>query len=361
MTAGTVTVVSGATLPMAQITVVGVPGSGVHPGIAAASKAIGPDPSVACSVTFTPCAVPDEVFDTGIDQPARRPGPGVTVAPTGASGEVPRDSAAAGTLNTRLLANEPDGDGPYVADAVRVCGPAESPRSSGSTVVTQGAFSFLGDQPAVDVVAHARDRRARRRDRVALNRAERSSTFAGAKPAGDLMARPGWPVTAPTANWVIVPPEKFATYSEPPDVVMPNGGRRLGSPNCVNAPSVAMRPSVEVPTSVNHSAPSGPAVMPDDSATPAAGNVVIAPPVVIRPIGCSPWLANHSAPSGPAVMPEADATSNPEYIVNVPPVVMRPIRLLSALVNHSAPSGPAVIAGGLFTWAPEKALTTPPC
>jgi hypothetical protein len=67
-----------------------------------------------------------------------------------------------------------------------------------------------------------------------------------------------------------------------------------------------------------------------------------------RPPILLPLLSvNHSAPSGPAVMPYG-----PLLLVGignsviVPAVVIRPILLLFNSVNHSAPSGPAVIIQG---------------
>ena len=70
------------------------------------------------------------------------------------------------------------------------------------------------------------------------------------------------------------------------------------------APAVVMRPILLPLNSVNHSAPSGPAVMPKGS-LPAVGigNSVITPAVVMRPILLALRSVNHSAPSGPAVMP----------------------------------------------------------
>jgi hypothetical protein len=67
-------------------------------------------------------------------------------------------------------------------------------------------------------------------------------------------------------------------------------------------PAVVIRPIL--PPSVNHSAPSGPAVMPWGKLL-AVGiiNSVMTPAVVIRPILLPVFSVNHSAPSGPAVMP----------------------------------------------------------
>src|SRR5436309_135079 len=81
--------------------------------------------------------------------------------------------------------------------------------------------------------------------------------------------------------------------------------------------------------SVNHSAPSGPAVRPRGG--PEAVGIVyseIAPAVLIRPILWALISVNHSAPSGPAVMPPRplDAVGT-AYSVIVGPGVARPILL----------------------------------
>ncbi|MFC7640094.1 hypothetical protein ACFQX6_02890 [Streptosporangium lutulentum] len=71
------------------------------------------------------------------------------------------------------------------------------------------------------------------------------------------------------------------------------------------------------------------------------------PSVVMRPI----WLAlvsvNHSAPSGPAVIPNGpDSGVGREKEPMSPPVVIRPISWFRYWVNHSASSGPAVMIVG---------------
>jgi hypothetical protein len=76
------------------------------------------------------------------------------------------------------------------------------------------------------------------------------------------------------------------------------------------------------------------------------GNSVMVPVVVIRPIWLPLCSVNHSAPSGPAVMPKSPLLA--VGIVNsvmVPVVVIRPILLLLKSENHNAPSGPAVMIG----------------
>jgi hypothetical protein len=75
---------------------------------------------------------------------------------------------------------------------------------------------------------------------------------------------------------------------------------------------------------------------------------VIAPDVVIRPI--APLRSvNHRAPSGPAVMASAPPLgSGTGNAVITPAVVMRPILLLvPSKVNHRAPSGPATMPRGV--------------
>ena len=64
-----------------------------------------------------------------------------------------------------------------------------------------------------------------------------------------------------------------------------------------------MRPMRSPPCSVNHSAPSGPAVIPCGLlAAVGSVNSLIAPAVVIRPMRLPYCSVNHSAPSGPTVM-----------------------------------------------------------
>src|SRR5580658_7928694 len=111
-------------------------------------------------------------------------------------------------------------------------------------------------------------------------------------------------------------------------------------------PQAGLRPILLPPHSVNHSAPSGPAVM---SARPlpvaGAGYSVATPVVVIRPMLSPAYSVNHSAPSGPAAIPEgSDCAAG--YSVTAPLVVMRPILPVSYSVNHSALSGPAVMLVG---------------
>src|SRR5450631_814036 len=113
-------------------------------------------------------------------------------------------------------------------------------------------------------------------------------------------------------------------------------------------PILLPEPGTELdPVSVNHSAPSGPAVMKKGKPL-AVGrlNSVTTPAVVMRPILLVPSSANHSAPCGPAVMPMGKLLSGSMNSVKVPVVVIRPICMRSFSVNHSAPSGPAVMPVG---------------
>src|SRR6266853_1428943 len=118
-----------------------------------------------------------------------------------------------------------------------------------------------------------------------------------------------------------------------------------------------MRPIVEFvhwfdPTaathSVNHRAPSGPAVMPwGKPLVPLGvgiGNSVITPAVVMRPILLAFCSVNHRAPSGPVVMIWGSLLAvGIGNSVITPAVVMRPILLALCSINHSEPSGPVVM------------------
>src|SRR5262245_27375207 len=73
------------------------------------------------------------------------------------------------------------------------------------------------------------------------------------------------------------------------------------------------------------------------------------PVVVMRPMLFPSASVNHSAPSGPAVIPPGALPAvGIGYSVKVPLVVMRPILFPTCSVNHRAPSGPAVIPQGLL-------------
>src|SRR5271156_6425104 len=67
---------------------------------------------------------------------------------------------------------------------------------------------------------------------------------------------------------------------------------------------VVIRPILPLPSSMNHNAPSGPAVMPPSPpATVGTGYSVIAPGVLAPRFLCRRAGANHNAPSGPATIP----------------------------------------------------------
>ena len=99
--------------------------------------------------------------------------------------------------------------------------------------------------------------------------------------------------------------------------------------SCVSTPSVVMRPILLPLSSVNHSAPSGPAVMPYGMlSAPGSAYSVISPAVVIRPILLPLDSVNHSAPSGPAVRSARNASGvGSGYSVSWPSWVSRPIAL----------------------------------
>jgi hypothetical protein len=89
------------------------------------------------------------------------------------------------------------------------------------------------------------------------------------------------------------------------------------------APVVVMRPTVLVPLSVNHSAPSGPIAIPCGE-LPAAGTeyTVITPATVTRPIAAD--VVNHIAPSGPALIARAPPETGNSSLTK-PAVVIRAI------------------------------------
>jgi hypothetical protein len=106
-----------------------------------------------------------------------------------------------------------------------------------------------------------------------------------------------------------------------------------------------IRPMLLPITSVNHKAPSGPAVIPTGwLAAVGIEYSVTMPVVLIRPILLPPVSVNHNAPSGPDVMfcglLEAVRTG---YSVMTAAVVILPILFPPSSANHKAPSGPAVM------------------
>jgi len=103
------------------------------------------------------------------------------------------------------------------------------------------------------------------------------------------------------------------------------------------------------PVSVNHSAPSGPAVIATGWASGESGYSVTVPAVVTRPMRSPANSVNQSAPSAPVATPTGRLPGVTGNSARPPAVVIRPIRLPPASVNQSAPSGPAAIPSG---WLP---------
>ena len=80
---------------------------------------------------------------------------------------------------------------------------------------------------------------------------------------------------------------------------------------------------------------------------PGSAYSVITPAVVIRPILLPLDSVNHSAPSGPAVMSARNASGvGSGYSVSWPSLVSRPIALPRSSLNHSAPSEPSTMSVG---------------
>lgn len=117
------------------------------------------------------------------------------------------------------------------------------------------------------------------------------------------------------------------------------------------APS-SRRPTRSVFISVNHIAPSGPAVIPYGPHSGGSATEVAVPSVAIRPMRWSCRRLNQSAPSGPEVM-TAGAQPGPRSKTLVPPGI-RAIWPLWTRVTHTAPSGPAVALP-----APARLCSTP--
>src|SRR5258706_15897659 len=119
-----------------------------------------------------------------------------------------------------------------------------------------------------------------------------------------------------------------------------------------------MRPTLPT-ASVNHIAPSGPAVI---SVGPllavGVGNRLVLPPVVMRPIAFTfvvkSSYVNHRLPSGPAEMPFRKSSSLPgPRMVNrviVPEGGIRPIldeEFVPSRVNQRLPSGAVAMSSGV--------------
>src|SRR5207247_1675470 len=116
----------------------------------------------------------------------------------------------------------------------------------------------------------------------------------------------------------------------------------VGSGNSVIAPAVVIRPILLL-KSVNHNAPSHPAVMAKGWPGLLTVNSVMSPEVVMRPIWLAVYSVNHSAPSGPAMIFEGRLIGvRRGYSSRTPALLIRPILLPEYSANHIAPSGPGV-------------------
>src|SRR5256884_6164778 len=115
-------------------------------------------------------------------------------------------------------------------------------------------------------------------------------------------------------------------------------GVTRGSPS-VTAPSVVMRPAWSPAwssTSVNQSAPSGPAAMYAGVETLGIGCSVTDPAVVMRPMLWGVCSVNHSAPSGPAAIPKAvRPPGGVSGFGNAPAVLGRAAVLAPLPANHN--------------------------
>ena len=128
-----------------------------------------------------------------------------------------------------------------------------------------------------------------------------------------------------------------------------------GSANSAIDPEVVILPILPpyVPSgnwtsSVNHKAPSGPAVIccGELPALRPAENSVIFPSASIRPIRRPSACVNHMPLSGPAVMPIGLLPGRSSNSTIAPVMLMRPIRWPVCSVNHMLPSGPLAIRCG---------------
>ena len=103
-----------------------------------------------------------------------------------------------------------------------------------------------------------------------------------------------------------------------------------------------MEPMRFPPHSVNHIAPSPPAVMPcGRPARSGSGNSTIAPSGVIRPTWPAAISTNQTAPSWPVATPTGAAASvGSGCTVTAPSMPIRPIALAWFRANHIPPSAP---------------------
>src|SRR6266568_3119246 len=185
-------------------------------------------------------------------------------------------------------------------------------------------------------------------------------------PSGSTLSRDVVSVIAPAV--VIRPsrcPANSVNHSAPSGpVVMSIGVPLCGSGNSVITPAVVIRPICWSKPVVNHKLPSGPVVIEDGAEPAGRGNSVILPVVVMRPIASpgapSPGVTvNHSAPSGPAVMPAASVSATGRVNWRMCPLagLIAPIRP-SDSVNHIRPSGPAVMSKGKVLPATGNSVIT---
>ena len=115
---------------------------------------------------------------------------------------------------------------------------------------------------------------------------------------------------------------------------------------------MSMRPTALPWLSVNHSAPSGPAVI-IDGIPGARGTPSISPWVVMRPTRSEPIAVYQSARSGPATIPNGALPAANANVRCSPSGVMRPIAWSPERVNQKAPS-PAAMTEGLLSGAPRS-------
>src|SRR5919106_5063458 len=127
-----------------------------------------------------------------------------------------------------------------------------------------------------------------------------------------------------------------------------------------SGPAVVMRPIAFTAGRVNHTAPSDPAAIPSGAALPVrVCHSVYSPPIVIRPIELIPRWLNQMAPSAPTAIPVGNDRSRTGNSESSPPGVRRPMRLPLFSVNHMAPSGPCAIENGSTPDSRLKDESTP--
>src|SRR5215470_9137693 len=160
--------------------------------------------------------------------------------------------------------------------------------------------------------------------------------------------RSQWPVTWPARLTRSSPgAENRATYRLPSlPTVIPTGPPGRGY--SVRFPAVVIRPILLPNSSVNHSAPSGPATIRLGNAPGASGYSVNAPARVIRPTFEADRSTNHSAPSLPRARPSGVAAGVSTGNWATCPVAgsSRAIALAPCSVMYRLPSGAATIPCG---------------